>query len=239
MAKDLGGYSLPYSYPLNYTVHYTTCGLISGLGNYAMAEVFENGRSVHKHCYPNKESFKSSFNRAMEMAKFLSRLDLDFISKSDFDYIHNSEEYDIVTSLFSMCDSDFRESLRANTLVRHISPYGERHYQADSENGLITQKPFGKFAIDIVEMESPTIISLHYTSEDSRLKGTKILHINERLVKCFFTMAKFNILLDIVRDKAYWHLSSGLFAANRHTVITWLDYHTKDYIEKLGYLKIQ
>lgn len=41
MAKDLGGYSLPYSYPLNYTVRYTTCGLISGLGNYAMAEVLK------------------------------------------------------------------------------------------------------------------------------------------------------------------------------------------------------
>lgn len=70
MAKDLGGYSLPYSYPLNYTVRYTTCGLISGLGNYAMAEVFENVGSVHKHYYPNKESFKSSYNRAMKWQNF-------------------------------------------------------------------------------------------------------------------------------------------------------------------------
>ena len=239
MAKDLGGYSLPYSFPLNYTVRYSTCGLISGLGNYAIGEVYENGRMVHKAYYPNKVAFTSTFNRAMEMAKFLSRLDLDFLSKSELDYIYNSEEYEVAASLMHMCDADFRASLHSNTLIRHISPYGERHYQSDSENGLITNIPFGKFSIDEVKLDSPSAITLHYTLENSRLKRVTTLRVNNQFSKYFLSMVKFNILLEIVKDKAYWHLSSGLFAAKGLTVTPWLDYYNKDYIDKLGYLIIQ
>ena len=239
MASYLGGYTLPYYYPLNYSVQYSACGLISGLGNYATAEVFENGKSVHKHYYPNKDVFNNSYSRALEMSRFLSRRDLDFISRSELDYIYNSEEYEIVASILHMGDSDFRESLRSNILVKHISPYGVRHYQSDSENGLITQIPFGKFSIESVKMIRTSIIELSYTLENSRLRMEKTLHVDESFMKCFLSMVKFNLLLDIVRDKRYWHLSSGSFAADGHTVTPWLDYHDKGYIEELGYLRIE
>lgn len=239
MADSLGGYTLPYTYPLNYSVQYNTCGLFSGLGNYATAEVFENGKSVHKHYYPDRDVFANSYNRALEMSNFLSRRDLDFLSKSELEYIYNSEEYEIVASIWHMGDSDFRESIRNNILIKHISPYGARHYQSDSENGLITQMPFKKFSIENVKMIRPSIISLSYTLEDSRLKLERILHINEGFMKCFLSMVKFNLLLDIVRNKGYWHLSSGSFAASGQTVTPWLDYYDKDYIEKLGYLIIK
>lgn len=238
MANYLGGYSLPYLYPLNYVVRYNTCGLISGLGNYAVGEVFENGANVHKFYYPNKDVFRDSYTRAMEMSNFLSNLTFDVLSKEEFDYIYNSDEYEFFAGILSMENSDFRESVRDKTLIKHISPYN-KVAKRDSDGGILTGTPNKEFYLESIQfVKDASCLTVSYKFYGNPQILHRHIQLKPYFFKCFMSAVKFNILCDITKRRGYGHLTSGAFAFKGHTVNPFIDYYDKDYISELGYLSI-
>lgn len=237
MSTILGNYHLPYAYPLNFTVRYTKCGMISGLGNYAMSEVFQSGKLVHKGYYPYKEVFNDTFKRANEFASFLSDCSLDIISKEELDYIYQSDEYEFAASRFLLSDSEFRESLKEGTIIRHVSPYNQQTRRDFS--GLFLADSSQEFYEDDVNFDNDNhTIQLTYHLVGDHTRNQKSIVVNPCFLRCFFFTVKFNLLLDIAIRKEYWRLSSGCFAANRHTISPFFNYYDKEYIQKLNYVHI-
>lgn len=243
MATYLGGFSLPYQFPLNFSVRYNTCGFISGLGNYAVGEVFfDSSNSVHKFYYQNKECFTQTYNKAMELARFLSDFTLDSLTRQEFDYLFNSEEYEFIANRYRLSDSEFRESLRKGTLIRQISPYNKKE-KRDSEHGILTGIPYGEFWEESIYFDkNSNTVTIHFKVVGERRIRVKTLKIEPIFLKCYMFAVKYNMMREIAINKAYWRLTSGAFTAGHNridqTVEPIIDYYSKQEWDKLGYAKI-
>ena len=243
MATYIGGYSLPYQIPLNFSVRYNTCSLISGLGNYAVGEVFFNSSdSVHKFYYQTRANFTQAFTKAMELAKFLSDFTLDSLTRQEFDYLYNSEEYEFIANRYRLNDSEFRESLRNGTLIRRISPYNKTE-KRDSEHGILTGIPYGEFYEEHISYDRNTnTVTVQFKVIGESQMRTKTFKIEACFLKCYMFAVKYNMMCEIAINKAYWRLTSGAFAAGNNcidrTVEPIFDYDSKRQWDKLGYAHI-
>ncbi len=230
---------MPYSHPLNYTIRYNTNGLISGLGNYAVGEIFEDGKCLHKAYFQTKEKFSIIYKNAGELIRFLSDLTLDSISSDELDYLMNSDEYDFAASRFLLSDAEFRESVQMGTLIRHISPYNKKEKKDYSDKGILVSGSNVWFYEDnIIFDRFNSKITIEFRLVDERVSKTRTIQLQPCFYKCFLFAVKFNILLGIYKNKEYGRLSYGKFCADNGHINPFISYYDKEFLKKLGYIRL-
>lgn len=238
MANYLGGHSLPYSAPLDFNVIFNTCGFFSGRGNYAIGEVHHGGQIVSSKYFPYKEVFQEAYSKVCVMAQFLSNTLLDELTEEEFDYLYNSQEYSFAANRFPLSDYEFRKSWQSYSLIREISPYNNVVLM-DTHDGLMTGTPRKEYYEERVTFDKVNSkINILYKIPKESTRYSKSIQTRPYFLKCYFFAVKFNILCEIVKNSAYWHLTSGKFCANGNSVNPFIDYYDKKYLNSLGYANI-
>lgn len=224
----LGGYTLPYEYPIKMEVRFESTNRLTSWGNYGKGYSYLNGSLIDSRTYSSKSECDDAMANVRSIAQFLSDKNWDVLSREEFNYIFESEEYDNISGFFSLSSGEFKELIETGNLKKSVETHKER---GDNFRGWLTGIPNQAYylrKIDFDERNNIITIEYHLPHQNSQ---KKIVKVRPYFKKCLLFAYKLNYLIDITENKD----SVLYYPNNAKAYVSW---NVQQKLKEFGYLII-
>lgn len=193
----LGGYTLPYEYPIKMEVRFESINRLTNLGNYGKGYSYLNGSLVDTHIYSSKNECNEAMANVRRIVQFLSDKTLDVLSREEFDYIFESEEYNNISGFFSLYNGESKDIIENGVFKKYVETHKER---GDNFRGWLTGIPHQAYYLSKINYdEHNNLVFIKYNLPSQNLQQ-KIAKVPSYFKKCLLFAYKLNYLIDITQN---------------------------------------